>query len=128
MPETTTVKLDKIGVILLGIADVSKSLAFYRDRLGMSVQFSNEAFAFLSAGGVTLGLSKELAKVRTPVPGATEIVFSVSNVHEAYAALKGRGVAFNREPRIIDGTNWAANFLDPDGHQLSLFGPPGGSS
>lgn len=125
MSGDATVGLQKIGVVLLGVTDMARSLAFYRDRLGLAVQFSNEGFTFLNGGGVTLGLSKELAKARTPVAGAVEIVFSVASVHDAFKALKAKGVSFNRDPRVIDGANWAANFLDPDGHQLSIFGPPG---
>jgi len=42
---------------------------------------------------------------------------------EAYAALGERGVKFRIEPRQVAGPNWAANFEDPDGHMLSVFGP-----
>jgi len=50
-------------------------------------------------------------------------VFSVEGVREAYDALRSRGVRFIAEPRNVTGPMWSANFSDPDGHGLSLFGP-----
>lgn len=34
-----------------------------------------------------------------------------------------RGVVFLSEPMNVTGDSWAANFRDPDGHLLSVFGP-----
>jgi catechol 2,3-dioxygenase-like lactoylglutathione lyase family enzyme len=50
-------------------------------------------------------------------------VFSVEHVRAAYDALRAAGVNFLNEPRVVSGANWAANFKDPDGHLLSIFGP-----
>ena len=38
------------------VADLDKSLEFYRDRLGLPVAFAAGEFAFLDAGGTTLAL------------------------------------------------------------------------
>jgi len=116
-------KLEKIGTILLGVKDVARSVPFYRDTLGLAVTGQFEGFAFFNAGGVTLGLSEGLARNFPHLVGATEIVFAVVGVREAYAALGERGVKFRIEPRQVAGPNWAANFEDPDGHMLSVFGP-----
>ncbi len=125
MDHSTASPIRKVGVILLGAIDVARSTTFYRDVLGLSVQFTSEAFAFLDAGGVTIGLSRELAKSRQPIAGASEVVFAVDDVRAAHAALKERGLAFINEPRQVTANEWAANFNDPDGHALSIFGPPG---
>jgi hypothetical protein len=34
-----------------------------------------------------------------------------------------RGLRLTRELRNVAGTRWAANFDDPGGHHLSIFGP-----
>ena len=117
-------KLSKIGVLMLGVQDLAKSVAFYCHKLGLPV--SGEVpgeFAFLNAGSVTLALSVPIAKHTGQGPGCTEVVFSVEDVTAAYEALKGRGVQFTQEPRNVTGPMWAANFNDPDGHRLSIFGP-----
>ena len=120
----THFKLSQIGVVMLGVQDLAKSVAFYHDTLGLTVtgEIPGE-FAFLNCGSVTLGLSVPIAKHTGQGPGATEIVFSVEDVTAAYQALKGRGVLFTHEPRVVTGPMWAANFNDPDGHRLSIFGP-----
>ena len=119
----TDMKLTQIGVVMLGVADLNRSVAFYRDKLGLSVKQEIPGFVFLDGGGVTLCLSQPLARATGPTAGATEIVFSVEDVRAAYEALRGRGVQFTQEPRNVSGPMWAANFEDPDGHRLSVFGP-----
>ncbi len=120
-------KLTQVGVVILGVHDVARALEFYRDTLGLTVKSQFRGFAFLDAGAVTLCLSEPLARSHaTPegtLAGATELVFEVPGVRETYQALVERGVRFTHEPRIVAGTQWAANFEDPDGHKLSVFGP-----
>ncbi len=79
---------------MLGTTDLARSLAFYRDTLGLAVQFETPGFVFLNAGGVTLSLSEAHAKLATPVAGGAEIVFGVADVTAAHEALTARGVEF----------------------------------
>jgi lactoylglutathione lyase len=116
-------KLNAIGVIMLGVKDAQRSTAFYRDKLGLAVKSAFEGFVFLEGGAVTLCLSEALAKNSPSPVGATEVVFSVADVRAAYEALRGQGVEFSHAPRAVSGPMWAANFRDPDGHGLSIFGP-----
>lgn len=117
-------KLQKIGVVMLGVRNLAESVAFYRDRLGLALQQEIPgAFAFFDAGEVTLALSVPTAKNSEHIVGATEVVFAVDGVREAWEALRARGVTFIQEPRVVNPPMWAANFSDPDGHRLSVFGP-----
>jgi catechol 2,3-dioxygenase-like lactoylglutathione lyase family enzyme len=116
-------KLEGIGIVMLGVADLPRSLAFYCGCLGLSVKNQAPGFAFLEAGAVTLGLSEPLAKAASQVPGAVEVVFPVSHVREAYQSLREAGVPFSNAPRNVTSEFWVANLTDPDGHQLSIFGP-----
>ncbi len=116
-------KLGQITYIMLGVRDPARAVAFYRDTLGLSVKLEIPGFAFLDAGGATLALSQPLGRASQQIVGATEVVFSVDDVRGAYEALRERGVRFTQEPRNVTGSSWAANFEDPDGHKLSIFGP-----
>ena len=119
-------KLNRVGVVMLGVRDLASSVAFYRDKLGLMVVSQSEGFAFINGGGVTLALSEGLATAHGrsgPLAGATEVVFSVDDVRNAHQQLAERGVSFTHEPRVVSGPMWAANFNDPDGHLLSIFGP-----
>ena len=121
--EATDFKLTQVSVVMLGVQNVTRSLDFYRDKLGLEVQREIPGFAFMDAGKVTLCLSEPAARVRGQVAGAGEIVFSVEDVTAAYQALREKGVQFTHEPRSVTPTTWVANFDDPDGNHLSIFGP-----
>ena len=111
---------------MLGVKSVERSLPFYRDQLGLAVRNQVPGFAFFDGGSVTLALSEPLAqKTGDVLAGATEVVFSVDSVRAATAVLKERGIEFIQEPRNVAGPMWAANFRDPDGHILTVFGPEG---
>jgi len=115
--------LPPVSMIMLGVRDLDKSVSFYRDRLGIDVRQRIPGFAFLDSGALTIVLSEPLAKNVSPLAGATEVIFSVNDVRASYEALKNQGVEFSQEPRNVSGPMWAANFRDPDGHLLTLFGP-----
>lgn len=119
-------KLSQVSVVMLGTRDIARAVAFYRDILGLPLQQQFRGFAFFSGGGVTLALSEPLAQATGLLAGATEVVFSVEDVKEAYEALRGRGVKFINEPHVATGPQWVATFEDPDGHKVSVFGPEGG--
>lgn len=125
--ETPALRLSKIGVIMLGATDLARAITFYRDTLGLVLQNQFEGFAFFDGGGVTLALSQPLARALGGKPGATQVVFAVEDVRAAYEALRAKGVTFSGEPFNATGTMWAANFTDPDGHHLSVFGPERGT-
>jgi len=110
-----------IGNLILAVNDMPRSLAFYRDALGLPVRFASGEFAFLQAGAVTLCL-RHAAGAAAAGHDEVEIVFDVADIHSAYETLKGRGIAFRVEPRAVTGDLWATDFRDPDGHLLSIFG------
>lgn len=110
-------------MIMLGVANVADSAAFYRDKAGLTLQSANTEFAFFQAGGVTLALSAPLGRAITPPrAGAVEVILPVASVAAAYSTLRERGCAFVNAPRNVSGESWAASFRDPDGHLLTLFG------
>ena len=108
---------------MVGVTDMDRSVAFYRDRVGLNVKFQIPGFTFLDAGSLTLVLSEPHAKACEDLVGATEIVFGVDGVSAEYTRLTEQGVKFANEPKAATETDWTANFTDPDGHRLSLFGP-----
>ena len=111
-----------IANIMLGTSNLDRARSFYRDTLGLTVKQEIPGFVFLETGPVTLCLSAPHARLAEH-PGPSEVVLAVASVREAYATLKANGVDFLREPANVTGDSWAANFRDPDGHLLSIFGP-----
>jgi catechol 2,3-dioxygenase-like lactoylglutathione lyase family enzyme len=116
-------RIPALSMVMLGVRKVDDSLLFYRDKLGMSVKQQFAGFAFLDAGAVMLILSEALAKNSPNTAGAVEVIFNVDNVQAHHDALQLMGVEFVHPPHNVNGPMWAANFRDPDGHLLTLFGP-----
>lgn len=116
----------RLGTVMLGVREMERSLAFYRDALGLTVQFGSAEFAFLSAGGVSVVLRAAAGLEAAEDARWSELVFHVEDIDAAHWQLRERGVAFRVEPRIVTGDQLAADFRDPDGHVLSIFGPRGG--
>jgi catechol 2,3-dioxygenase-like lactoylglutathione lyase family enzyme len=112
-----------VSMVMLGVRNIEQSLSFYRDQLGIKVQMQFEGFAFLDTGTVRVILSEALAKNSANIAGATEVIFTVEDVGAATDALKQQGITFSHQPHQVNGPMWAANFPDPDGHLLTLFGP-----
>jgi len=112
----------KISMIMLGVENVERSLAFYRDVVGLESQSQSAEFAFLSTGSVTLVLSLPLGLHMQQRAGATEIIFPVESVSKAQSLLKGRNCSFLNEPREVTPGSWAITLTDPDGHHLTLLG------
>ncbi|NOT01226.1 MAG: hypothetical protein HOP29_11425 [Phycisphaerales bacterium] len=121
--------IGKLAAVMIGVTDLDRSLAFYHEKLGLPLQWrhsdANRSLAFLDAQGVIVGLSTEVGKMATPQAGAMEVVFGVDSVQASYRALTSRGIQFLGEPKQATPTEWVANFRDPDGHLLSVFGPKG---
>ena len=111
-----------LGIVMLGVRELPRAIAFYRDTLGLPLSFASDEFAFLRAGAITLGLRESADLLEPREDGRTELVFAVEDVDRAWALLQERGVDFRIPPRIVTGDQLAADFRDPDGHVLSIFG------
>lgn len=114
----------RVTFVMLGVKNLDRAVTFYRDNLGLRVKSQTQGLAFVDAGSITIALSVALGGTRPGrLAGASEIVFGVKGVRDAYQELNDRGVKFISEPHQVSGSDWAAAFLDPDGHAISIFGP-----
>lgn len=102
--------------ITLGVADVERSLAFYRDLLGCTVRAIWREGAYLEAGALWLCLCRD-GRV-TPHPDDGHIAFSVAE--EDYAALSARVKAQCPIWKADRSEGASTYFLDPDGHKLEI--------
>jgi len=77
-----------ISMVMLGVSDLDVSIAFYRDKLGYSVANRSQEFGFLSAGTVSLILSRPLGAAIQPIARAVEPILSVPAVVTVYRELR----------------------------------------
>ena len=123
----------RITVLTIGVADLERSLRFYRDGLGLPTEgivgkeWEHGAVVFFELrGGVTLALypRKEIAwdaTVREGEPNPTEftIAHNVRSKDEVDSVLKQAQAAGARIAKPGGSTFWggyAGYFQDPDGH------------
>jgi catechol 2,3-dioxygenase-like lactoylglutathione lyase family enzyme len=119
----------KANRVIVRVANLTSSITFYRDQVGLTLQSTFDEFAVFGGEGMTLMLQQIERKTTGPSTGLsalTEVVLESPDVMKSYKEMKARGVVFTREPvaATTDGSRvlYAANFKDPDGHILSIVG------
>jgi lactoylglutathione lyase len=125
MPAKTDVKLSTISYVILYVKDTAKAVPFYRDVLGMKVRAEEPGWVEIDTGSTVLALHSE-EKPPAERSGCGVVVFGVDDVQAAYESLKEKGVKFRGAPQIVceagDKVGKGADFTDPDGNPLSIFG------
>lgn len=124
--------MGKVSLRLL-VGDFPKMMAFWRDAVGLSVGYCDEAagYAYGELGGMGLELFARdafAATIGQPVPASAPvgqramIELEVDDVDATYAALLGQGGAAVAPPE--DRPAWgvrAAHVADPDGTLIELY-------
>lgn len=116
------ITLGKLQQVALVQHDVAQAVPFYRDGLGLPLQFEMGGMAFFDAGGVRLMLTQ---------PSAPEfdhrnsiLYFDVPDCAQAFADLKARGVPFVDAPHLVGKTAtfevWMCFCRDPEGNMIGL--------
>ena len=131
-PEHPTEAVDadvRIGHVHLKVADLERSLAFYRDVLGFEVtqRFGQQA-AFLSTGGYHhhIGLNTwESAGGQPPARGTTGL-YHVAFLYPNRAALAEAALRVSKAGLPLDGAadhgvSEAIYLHDPDGNGVELY-------
>ena len=111
-------KVSGLNHITLAVADVERSLAFYRDILGCEVRAVWSDGAYLEAGLLWLCLSRDEHVRSSPRPDYTHIAFSVTE--QSYSELSDLVSANSVIWKDNRSEGASTYFLDPDGHKLEL--------
>jgi catechol 2,3-dioxygenase-like lactoylglutathione lyase family enzyme len=130
----------------ISVTDLGESIGFYRDLLGMSLEWRIDhrqsetlekvvglkgvdvSYAMLSGWGGRIELFQYHSPHGAPFPpdkpvcdrGITHIAFRVEGIHSLYERLRTHGVRFNSPPLVVRPGVTAAYFHDPDGVTLEL--------
>jgi lactoylglutathione lyase len=109
--------IGKLNSIVLAVADMNRSAKFYRDVLGLKVDYKSPGWSELKAGNFYLGLYHE-----KPRKAASDLLptFEVKNIIKIVADLKKKKVKFV-ENLYEEDYGYIAVFSDPDGYCYELF-------
>jgi len=109
------------------VSDMARSVAFYRDRLGLPLKFETPDWTEFATGTTTLALHGGGVKMPhaggdpSKAAGSCSIGFNVEDVDKTFAELKQRGINFVMPPIQREGEGIKlAVCLDPDGLPISF--------
>ena len=131
----------RVTVITLGVDDLERSLAFYRDGLSLptegivGTEFENGAVVFITLeGGVSLALWPRASlaqEARVPVTASSPSDFTLGHnveLPEAVDAVmeqaRRAGAVIVKEARSTFWGGYSGYFQDPDGHLWEVVWNP----
>lgn len=118
--------------VALNVRDVSKSVDFYQNILGMKLEWQPDPDnAYLTSGGDNLALHRmESGSVSTHASAQRLdhfgfVVKNPENVDEWAAQIRSRGVAVEKEPKTHRDGARSFYFRDPDQNLIQIiYHPP----
>ncbi len=107
------------------VTDLERAVEFFRDTLGLPLQFQEEKFGYASFApkGVRFGVARvDPSSPESPslVGRHTGIGFGVPDLSAAYEQLEAEGVRFTMVPTKQPWGGFMATFADPDGNLFYL--------
>jgi len=117
----------KVDYAMVNVSDMDRSVAFYRDVLGIPLRFDSPGWSEFETGATTLAL--HLAPKAPPMAGppagptagSCSLGFSVEDLDRTVADLGARGARFVMPPtdQPEEGIRLAV-CIDPDGMGISF--------
>jgi lactoylglutathione lyase len=116
----------KVDYVILYVADLARSIAFYRDVVGLPFKFQESGYAQFDTKGTTFALFD-----RTGLPGLlgrdagsgglqSEVAFLSADVEAEAERLKTLGVEVLSGPVDRPWGQRTLHVLDPDGHVVEF--------
>ena len=128
----------RLGYAILFVSDLERSIAFYRDVIGLPFRFANESYAEFATEGAKFAL---FANAFLPEligrPGGAgraasesrpqgEVAFFVSDPDAEHRRLRDAGVPVLAPPTDRPWGERTLHVEDPDGHVIELTRPKAG--
>lgn len=114
---TATIRFEGLSI---PVSDVARSVAFYSDQLGFTVEVSTPGFALLRQGEGTIGLMRsDLSSWSAEARNKIHLELSTTDLDGLYTELLAKGVAFAKPPH---DTPWERSLAtrDPDGYRVEI--------
>lgn len=121
------IQLQKPEYLVVYVSDMQRSVAFYRDVLGLPLRFTSPGWSEFDTGSIALALhvtgpaqENGPAYQGRPPAGMAHLGFVVDDLPAIYEALKARDVHFSLPPQKQPTGRTLAVLHDPDGFGLTL--------
>src|SRR6266581_1884786 len=114
--------IERISAVTFRVVNMTQSVRFYRDVLGMELLYGGEGTGFSSLRAKDIQSAILNLEQGKPVPRWGRLIFYVTDVDVLWNHLKDRGF----DPEIPRDASWGERYFhmpDPDGHELSFARP-----
>ena len=119
--------MDRLGYVILFVEDLERSMAFYRDVIGVPFRLEGDGYVEFATQGARFGLYdrnrlEELTGQgpEPPEHPGGEVVFLVEDVDGEAARLRAAGAAVLTGPVDRPWGHRTLHVLDPDGFVVEL--------
>jgi lactoylglutathione lyase len=113
--------IGRLGMVMLVVSDLNRSMHFYRDLIGLHVTAANDRWIELDAWNVRLSLHAADEDVGPNATAGCSLGIYVRDVKRTTAALRASGANVGREPVRNEFGSVLAVILDPDGYRIQLL-------
>ena len=119
--------MDQVGYVILFVGDLERSIAFYRDVIGLPFKLRGDGYAEFATGTTRFGLYDrnrldELTGQGSAAPGSPggEVVFVVGDVDGEAERLRAAGARILKGPVDRAWGHRTLHLEDPDGFVVEL--------
>jgi lactoylglutathione lyase len=119
--------MDRVGYVILFVADLERSVAFYRDVIGLPFKLQGEGYVEFATEGTKFGLYDrnrldELTGQGADLPRSPggEVVLLVEDVDAEAERLRGAGATILKGPVDRAWGHRTLHVEDPDGFVVEL--------
>ncbi len=112
--------INKLYAVCLLVQNFEKSLEFYRDQLGLTVNSTDGLYADFKLGDTLLGIFQKNEAVSMFAPGYMNsgggcvLAYQVDDVEKSCLLLKEKGIEIFEGPKKTSWGQSVAYFKDPD--------------
>lgn len=120
----------RFSYTIIFVSDMARSVAFYRDLIGLTLKFQSPDWSEFASGECTLALHKAAPGSVPPVEkgnipaGHCHVGFNVNDIDAFAARMAAAGVPVMREVRTEDFGGRMGVWRDPDGLPVSVAAFP----
>lgn len=113
----------RLNYAIIFVSDMARSVAFYRDVIGLALKFETPGWTEFATEGATLALHSSKAAAASPSghppAGHCRPGLCVPNLDEFHQRMVQHQVKCLQEPKVVFGTR-IAQYVDPDGLGISV--------
>lgn len=116
----------RLDYVILYVSDLERSIAFYRDVVGLSLKLSGDGYAEFVTDGTKFGLYERaglpalIGRVAVAGGPSGEVAFLVENVDAEAERIRGASATILSGPVDRAWGHRTLHVLDPDGHVVEF--------